>query len=155
TNPANPGVHYQTTAAEIWGDTDGRVDAFVAGIGTGGTVTGVGHALKEKRTSVQIVGVEPAASALVTGGRQHRHPIEGLGAGYVPEVLDRSVLDEVIDVGIEEARTMTRRLAREEGIFVGLSSGTAAWAAAQVARRPGSEGQVIVVLFPDLGERYL
>jgi cysteine synthase len=155
TNPANPAVHHETTAVEIWEDTDGRVDVFVAGIGTGGTVTGVGHALKVRKPAVRIVGVEPAASALLTGGRHHRHPIEGLGAGYVPEVLDRCVLDEVIDVGNEEARTMTRRLAQEEGIFVGLSSGTAAWAAAQVARRPESQGQVIVVIFPDLGERYL
>jgi cysteine synthase A len=154
-NPANPAVHRETTAAEIWADTAGRVDVFVAGIGTGGTVTGAGAALKQMKPTVRVVGVEPAESALLTGGRHRRHPIEGLGAGYMPEVLDPTVLDEVIDVANEDARDMTRRLAREEGIVVGLSSGCAAWAAIQVAARPASAGQVIVVLFPDLGERYL
>lgn len=154
-NPANPEVHRRTTAKEIWDDTDGEVDFFIAGIGTGGTVTGAGAALKERKPAVKIIGVEPAASALLSGGTHHRHPIEGLGAGYVPEVLDTALLDEVIPVGNEEAGSMTRRLAREEGIFVGISSGAAAHAAVEVAERPESADRVVVVIFPDLGERYL
>lgn len=155
TNPANPDVHRRTTAVEIWEDTDGKVDVFLAGVGTGGTVTGTGAALKERNPAVRIIAVEPAASALLSGGRHHRHPIEGLGPGYIPEVLDQSVLDEVIPVGSDAARVMSRRLSREEGIFAGISSGAACWAAAEVARRPECAGQVIVVIFPDLGERYL
>lgn len=155
TNPANPEIHRATTAVEIWDDTDGEIDALVAGIGTGGTITGVAGFLKERKPEVHVAGVEPSDSAVLSGGRHRPHPIEGIGAGMIPEVLDTSLLDEVIAVGNDESRRMARRLAREEGIFVGLSSGAAAWAAAQIARRPHFEGKLIVVIFPDLGERYL
>ena len=152
-NPANPEAHRRTTAVEILEDL-GQVDAFVAGVGTGGTITGVGQVLKDALPAVQIVAVEPAGSPVLSGGESGKHKIPGIGAGFVPEVLDRSVLDEVVRVEDEDAWATARRLAREEGILVGISSGAAAWAAVEVARRLG-EGKVVVVLLPDTGERYL
>ncbi|HOF86579.1 MAG TPA: cysteine synthase A [Armatimonadota bacterium] len=154
-NPANPAIHRLTTGAEIWRDTDGTVDLFVAGVGTGGTITGAGGLLKELKPAVRLVAVEPAASPMLSEGRKGPHPIQGIGAGFVPEVLDRALLDEVIAVPNEAAIETTLRLAREEGLFVGLSSGAAAWAAAQLAARPEHAGQTIVVVFPDSGDRYL
>ena len=154
-NPANPDVHRRTTAEEIWNDTDGGVDVFVAGVGTGGTVTGVGSALKERKASVRVVAVEPAASPVLTGGAPGPHGLQGIGAGFVPDVLDMDVVDEVVPVRQEDAERTARRLARKEGIFVGISSGAAAWAALQVAGRRENEGKLVVVLLPDTGERYL
>jgi cysteine synthase A len=154
-NPANPEVHRRTTAEEIWKDTDERVDAFVAGVGTGGTVTGVGSVLKERKPSVHVVAVEPAASPVLSGGSPGPHGIQGIGAGFVPDVLDMDVVDEVVQVEQEDAQTTARRLAREEGILAGISSGAAVWAAMEVAGRPESKGKLVVVLLPDTGERYL
>jgi len=154
-NPANPLIHERTTAKEIWDDTNGEVDIFVAGIGTGGTITGVGNFLKARRTDVQIVGVEPAAAPLLTEGRSGKHRIQGIGAGFIPKVLQRDLLDEVIAVTDNDAAETTRHLAREEGIFAGISSGAAMWAALKVAKREESEGKTIVVILPDTGERYL
>jgi cysteine synthase A len=154
-NPANPRVHEQTTAEEIWRDTGGAVDAFVAGIGTGGTITGVGRALKRRMPGAYVVGVEPAASPVLSGGSSGRHRIQGIGAGFVPPVLDRTVIDEILTVTEDEAEAMTQRLAREEGILAGISSGAALSAALRVAARPGSAGKRVVVVFPDTGERYL
>ncbi|MHC4479530.1 MAG: cysteine synthase A [Planctomycetota bacterium] len=154
-NPANPEVHRTTTAEEIWRDTDGAIDVFVAGVGTGGTITGVAEVLKERKPSVVALAVEPAASPVMSGGGPGPHRIQGIGAGFIPDVLDMDVVDEVITVGDEDAARTTRRLATEEGILVGISSGAAAWAAMQAAGRPENEGKLVVVILPDTGERYL
>jgi len=154
-NPANPEVHRQTTAEEIWRDTDGKVDIFVAGVGTGGTITGVGETLKKHKPSVQIIAVEPAASPVLSGGAPGPHKLQGIGAGFVPDVFNRGVVDEIITVGNEEAFATSRQLSKTEGLLVGISSGAATWAAAEVAKRPENRGKVIVVLLPDTGERYL
>ncbi len=154
-NPANPRVHERTTAEEIWRDTDGEVDVFVAGIGTGGTITGVGRVLRRRRAGVHVVGVEPAASPILSGGVKGRHRIQGIGAGFVPGILDRTVIDEILTVTEDEADQMARRLAREEGIFAGISSGAALAAAVRIVERPEVEGKTVVVVLPDTGERYL
>lgn len=154
-NPANPDAHYRTTGPEIFADTDGCVDAFVAGVGTGGTITGVGRYLKEQRSTIQIVAVEPATSAVLSGGTAGAHGLQGIGAGFIPEVLDQSVYDEVITVTDEDAMRTAREIGQKEGILVGISSGAAAFAAMRLARRPEVKGKTIVVLLPDTGERYL
>ena len=154
-NEANPEIHRSTTAQEIWRDTEHSVDVFVAGIGTGGTITGVGETLKELKPTVKIIAVEPADSAVLSGGKPGQHGIQGIGAGFVPDVLNRQVIDEIVPVTDAAAMQMTRRIIREEGLLVGISSGAAACAAIDVAKRPDYEGKMIVVLFPDTGERYL
>lgn len=154
-NPANPAIHRATTAEEVWNDTDGRVDIFVAGVGTGGTITGVGEVIKERKPSARFVAVEPAASPVLSGGQKGPHPIQGIGAGFVPPVLDLDLVDEIITVGNDDAVKLSRRLAREEGLLVGISSGAATVAALQVARRPENAGKLVVVVLPDFGERYL
>lgn len=154
-NLANPEVHRRTTAEEIWDDTEGGVDVLVAGVGTGGTITGVAQVIKARKPSLLAVAVEPAESPVLSGGSPAPHRIQGIGAGFVPEVLDTTVIDEIIRVRSEDAGRMARRLAREEGILVGISSGAAAWAALEVARRPEARGKMILVVLPDTGERYL
>jgi cysteine synthase A len=154
-NPANPEIHRRTTAEEIWRDTDGRVDIFVSGVGTGGTITGVGQVIKSRKKTLRCVAVEPTASPVLSGGQPGPHKIQGIGAGFVPDVLDRGVIDEVVQVTNDDAIATARRLAREEGIFAGISSGAAAWAALKVAGRPENEGKLVVVVLPDTAERYL
>ena len=153
-NPANPAIHRATTAEEIWADTDGAVDVVVCGVGTGGTLTGVGQVLKERKPSVRIVAVEPSGSPVLSGGAKGPHGIQGLGAGFIPEVLDTGVIDDVVQVGNDEALDFARRAAREEGLLVGISSGAALWAAREVALSEHS-GRLVVVVLPDFGERYL
>ncbi len=154
-NPANPAIHRATTAEEIWRDTDGQVDFLVAGIGTGGTITGVSEVLKERKPSFQSIAVEPDASPVLSGGTKGPHPIQGIGAGFVPGVLNTKIYDEVIRVKNDDAFDFARRMAREEGLLVGISSGAAVWAALEVARRPENDGKLIVVIIPSFGERYL
>lgn len=154
-NPSNPKAHYESTGPEIWEDTDGAVDYFVAGVGTGGTITGTGRYLKEKKPSVKVVAVEPATSAVLSTGVAGAHKIQGIGAGFVPEILDTTVYDEIITVANEDAFALGKKIGRSEGVLVGISSGAAVWAAIEVAKRPENEGKNIVVLLPDTGDRYL
>ena len=154
-NPANPAIHRKTTAVEIWNDTDGEVNIFVGGVGTGGTVTGVGEVLKEKKPGIKVVAVEPADSPVLSGGSPGPHKIQGIGAGFVPDVLNLNIIDEIITVRNEDAFTTSRELAKTEGLLVGISSGAAVYGALQLAKRPENENKTIVVVLPDTGERYL
>jgi cysteine synthase len=154
-NPANPAIHRATTAEEVWSQTDGKVDFFVSGVGTGGTITGVAQAIKERKPDAKFIAVEPAASPVLSGGQKGPHPIQGIGAGFVPPVLDTDLVDEIITVGNDDALTMARRLATEEGLLAGISSGAAVVAALQIAHRPENAGKLVVVVLPSNGERYL
>jgi len=154
-NPANPEIHRRTTAEEIWADTDGKIDILVAGVGTGGTITGVAEVIKKRKPAFKAIAVEPEASPVLSGGQPGPHKIQGIGAGFVPQVLDREIIDEIVKVSNDNAGHTARRLAKEEGILVGISCGAALWAALEVARRKESEGKLIVVILPDTGERYL
>ncbi len=154
-NPANPEIHRKTTAMEIWNDTGGNVDVFVAGVGTGGTITGVGEVLKAKKPSVTIIAVEPEKSPVLSGGKPGPHTIQGIGAGFIPQVLNRSIIDEIVTVDDTDAGNTVRKLAKVEGILAGISAGAAMWAACKIASRPESKGKTIVVLLPDSGERYV
>jgi cysteine synthase A len=154
-NPANPEVHRKTTALEIWKDTDGKVDILVSGVGTGGTITGIAEVIKKRKPSFKAIAVEPTNSPVLSGGEPGSHKIQGIGAGFVPDILNRDIIDEIIKVTNEEAMICARRLAKEEGIFAGISSGAAVWAAIEVAKRKENKGKLIVVILPDLGDRYL
>ncbi len=154
-NPANPAIHRTTTAEEIWNDTDGKVDIVVCGVGTGGTITGVGEVLKARKPGVQMIAVEPDASPVLSGGARGPHPIQGIGAGFIPEILNTEIYDEVVRVRNDDAMQLARRMAKEEGLLVGISSGAAVWAALEVAKRPQNRGKLVVVIIPSFGERYL
>jgi cysteine synthase A len=154
-NPSNPDIHRRTTAEEIWRDTDGKVDIFVAGVGTGGTITGVAEVIKARKPSFQAIAVEPSASPVLSGGTPGPHKIQGIGAGFVPEVLNKSIIDEIIQVSNDDAILTARRLAREDGILAGISSGAATYAAIEIAKRPENKGKLIIVILPDTGERYI
>ena len=154
-NPANPEIHRKTTAEEIWNDTDGKVDILVAGVGTGGTITGIAEVIKKRKPAFKAIAVEPEASPVLSGGQPGPHKIQGIGAGFVPQVLNRDIIDEIVKVSNDNAGITARRLAKEEGILVGISSGAALWAALEVAKRKENEGKLIVVILPDTGERYL
>jgi len=154
-NPANPEIHRKTTALEIWEDTDGKVDYFIAGVGTGGTITGVGEVLKSKKPSIKVIAVEPQDSPVLSGGEKAPHTIQGIGPGFIPEILNTSIIDEIVQVPGDAAYTTARQMARKEGLLVGISSGAAVWAALQIAQRNEARGKLIVVVIPSFGERYL